>query len=282
MPTFLFRLKTFVVSLCVSSAFADLAPLKVGNEWVYSGRFSGNWSYAPNSVDWGVPSPIFHEKLNMVVTSRRTFGDSVFVGVSLRDSLFQRQRSWDKQPLPDTVVTQQRTYAETKNAAMPTLVKVVGDSFPSFMPVFFAAHNTVDIKGKWTRVDSTGIYSTFQLVSDSVNNYRTEYKNWVVNTIGLYWSLENRRNDGSCGNARHVLKLESFNGAIIDLKRLPPEIAPLPKVAKSACSDVKPGNRTDFKASVSKKSKRLDALGRTIPKRFRGPVSTPILLPWGR
>ncbi len=238
----LFRHPLFLCLLVMAPlAWSDFSPLVQGNTWVYHGRFSGFWAQALSyPINEG-----FEERLYLKIDKIRQTLDTTFFEVVVRDSLFDRWPFSSGSPiLKDTVFNQVWVYAQSRNKDSVILRKVTGDIAPHFQPMIFRHHFEVSFLGRAKLLTSVAPRRGYAL-TDTLS-YAHQSQNWYLDSIGLYWSYEERQNFGSCGRAAHELFLHSFNGELISLTQGPDTLlgyrkVALPKSARANCTEIRNG-----------------------------------------
>ncbi len=223
------RKTVFVSALYLSSvAWADFAPMQAGNQWEYSGTFSG-YIYP-----FGRPltQRNFQEHLSLNYISSRISVDTLLHTLNLRDSVFQRTENG--LAAADTVLRQTITLAERNN--LFSIRSVVGDTLLSYEPIFFLASQLPDsVQG----ASVLGVYNGYSVVAYSGSSgFSRPTQSWYVDSVGLFWSREQWF--GGCGESYvHRLQLSAFNRQVIDLGIQPP-LGPMPKAAKTTCTEIQP------------------------------------------
>lgn len=225
-------------------SLADIAPLKVGNEWRYKGQMESHGYWAGPRFSRMV------EKLTVKVASKQTFTDSTLYKIQFVDSLSRRaivsNTVGDTISLKDTVISFSLSVVEKGG-----VIDVEPGFAPSGLPYqifpnsmengllfnnFFTSHS-IPFGDTSTVLGAT----SFGHVWQSKNYHEGAYYNkdhigWYLENVGLFWTHW-KQVAGCDGTVERELLLTSFNGKPIPMGVNPPLfMKPLAKEAKIVCS----------------------------------------------
>jgi hypothetical protein len=234
-------------------AFADFAPMAVGNTWVYRGQVEATtWGIQPGAVR-------YQERITLKVRARAVVDGAVHWTVSLRDSVHHRESApnFRFEPIfahPDTVLTFDFVLEEAGDSLRTVSPNPNGFIVESrYFQYFASRHLAVNdflryhrfplppqgrVQGTLPGYDLRDIPGTFFLYSYKEN------RAWHADGVGLYWSRKEVH--PGCDTFKRELRIVSFNGFAVDAGVEPPSQAALAKEseeAKIACSIRRPAAR---------------------------------------
>jgi len=243
-------------------SFADFAPLKIGNTWVYRGSHQNS-----AGSNWIWKREQNQEELKVKVLTNITSGDTNFYTVAFSDSLFTRQlplhdsTPGSYQNLKDTVIKITKTYFDLKKNPILRMQKDIDGSIFTTVDPFFSNHDSLG--RNFTPL--VGPKPGFNVMEG--NWYGQGSSGWIIDNYGIYWFHNETTNDG-CGTSLMIqnLILSTFNGNAVDIGFSPP-IPALPKISqteKVTCKIIQRKNRAMVVRANQKNLKEMDMIGREL------------------